>query len=158
MLTAGAFLCANQLFFILITQTLGTPPWPLLLAGWALVGASYSAVLIPSGRLIRRSAESGVRPSLFAAQFSLSHVCWLLTYPLAGWAVARYGLPISFLFLGSIAIVGVMAAMRLWRSEELTPVHAHPDLPQDHPHLKEHGGRNHAHVLYIDELHPRWPN
>ena len=71
---------------------------------------------------------------------------------------SAFGPSLFLLFLCSIAIVGVMAAMRLWRSEELTPVHAHPDLPQDHPHLKEHGGRNHAHVLYIDELHPRWPN
>lgn len=41
-------------------------------------------MLTPTGRLLRRSAEAGDRPALFAAQFVLSHACWLLTYPLAG--------------------------------------------------------------------------
>lgn len=158
MLAAGAFLCAVQLFFIFLTQTIGTPPWLVLLLGWALIGASYSSVLIPSGRLVRRSAESAARPSLFAAQFSLSHVCWLLTYPLAGWALARYGLPLSFALLGAIAIAGVATATLIWRSEESMLAHLHPEIPKDHPHFKEHGiGADHAHVFYIDQLHRRWP-
>lgn len=47
-----------------------------------LVGLGYSAVLTPSGRLLRRSAHAQDRPALFAAQFALSHACWLVTYPL----------------------------------------------------------------------------
>lgn len=158
MLTAAAVLCIIQLLLIALTQTIGTPPWSLLLVGWALVGASYAAVLIPSGRLVRRSAESETRPSLFAAQFSLSHVCWLLTYPLAGWALARFGLPTSFIVLGGIACLATAAAMLVWRGEETVIAHSHPDLPSDHPHLRKHssGGR-HEHTFYIDQLHRRWP-
>lgn len=159
MLVAGALLCAMQLVFILVTQTVGTPAWPLLVTGWSLIGAFYAGVLIPTGRLIRRSANASDRPSVFAAQFSLSHVCWLLTYPLAGWTVARYGLPTSFLLLGSVAIAGVVAATMLWRGESLVLSHSHPDLPKDHPHLKAHGeGTDHAHTFFVDELHHRWPN
>jgi MFS family permease len=158
MLTAAVFLCVVQLLFIFVTQAVGIPSWTLILTGWALIGASYSAVLIPSGRLTRRSAESSARPSLFAAQFSLSHVCWLITYPLAGWAVARFGLPTSFLILGGIAFIATAAAMMLWRDEKTTIAHAHPDLPSDHPHLREHGRSDkHEHVFYIDQLHRRWP-
>lgn len=137
MLTAAAALSAIQLLLIALTQTLGTPRWPLLLTSWALVGASYAAVLIPSGRLVRRSAEAETRPSLFATQFSLSHVCWLLTYPLAGWVLTRYGLPTSFIVLGGIACLATAAAMFVWRDEKSTIAHNHPELPSDHPHLLE---------------------
>jgi MFS family permease len=158
MLTAAVALCAIQLLLIVLTQTVGTPPFPLLLTSWALVGASYAAVLIPSGRLVRRSAESEARPSLFAAQFSLSHVCWLLTYPLAGWILARFDLSTSFIVLGSIACLATAAAMFVWRDEESAIAHKHPELPSDHPHLLKHGlGGRHEHVFYIDQLHKRWP-
>ncbi|ELP66950.1 transporter, major facilitator family protein, partial [Streptomyces turgidiscabies Car8] len=63
----------------------GSWRWPALLAAWAAFGAACSTVLTPTGRLIRRAAPAEARTSAFAAQFSLSHSCWLLTYPLAGW-------------------------------------------------------------------------
>lgn len=59
--------------------------WPVLLTTWVLLGIAYSAVQTPTGPLLRRSAQAGDRPVLFAAQFALSHACWLLSYPLAGW-------------------------------------------------------------------------
>uniref|UniRef100_UPI003ADE4560 MFS transporter n=2 Tax=Paracoccus sp. T5 TaxID=3402161 RepID=UPI003ADE4560 len=65
--------------------------WPMLLGAWFFVGLGYSAVLTPSGRLLRRSAHAEDRPALFAAQFALSHACWLLAYPLSGWLMSRFG-------------------------------------------------------------------
>ncbi|WP_412509857.1 MFS transporter, partial [Roseovarius sp. SYSU LYC5161] len=65
--------------------------WPALLGAWLLVGLGYSAVLTPSGRLLRRSAHAEDRPALFAAQFALSHACWLVTYPLSGWLMTQFG-------------------------------------------------------------------
>jgi hypothetical protein len=65
--------------------------WPVLLGAWLLVGLGYSAVLTPSGRLLRRSAHAEDRPALFAAQFALSHACWLVTYPLSGWLMTQFG-------------------------------------------------------------------
>ena len=64
--------------------------WFILLGAWLLVGLGYSAVLTPSGRLLRRSAHAGDRPALFAAQFALSHACWLVTYPLSGWLLTPF--------------------------------------------------------------------
>jgi hypothetical protein len=68
------------------------PSWPALLPVWTLLGLDNGLVLTPSGRLPRRSAHAGDRPALFAAQFALSHACWLLTYPLAGGLGATIGL------------------------------------------------------------------
>ncbi|MFE2305840.1 MFS transporter [Streptomyces sp. NPDC059411] len=92
--------------------------WPALLAAWAAFGAACSMVLTPTGRLIRRSAPPEERTSAFAAQFSLSHACWLLTYPLAGWVGAAAGLLWAVASLGLIAFTAAVAAVRLWPSED----------------------------------------
>src|SRR5690606_4469397 len=47
---------------------------------WAVIGAGNGLVLTPTGRVLRRSARAEDRPALFAAQFSRSHVAWLITY------------------------------------------------------------------------------
>ena len=94
------------------------PNYLWLLPLWFLIGAGYSMAQTPSGRLLRRSSAAEDRPALFAAQFALSHACWLITYPLAGWAGARFGLPAAALLLAIIAAGGILAATRLWPSKE----------------------------------------
>jgi MFS family permease len=134
------------------------PGYAALLPLWFLLGAGYSLALTPSGRLLRRSAHAEDRPAIFAAQFALSHACWLITYPIAGWAGARLGLPVAALLLAGIAVVGIIAAMRVWPPEVAAVRHDHPDLLPDHPHLADHGGSGrHEHAFVIDGLHPRWP-
>ncbi|MFD8076857.1 MFS transporter [Streptomyces sp. NPDC059718] len=88
--------------------------WPALLALWAAFGGACSMVLTPTGRLIRRAAPPAERTAAFAAQFSLSHSCWLLTYPLAGWLGATVGLLPAVGALGVIALAGGLVAGRLW--------------------------------------------
>jgi H+ antiporter protein len=157
MLPAAALLGVVLLAFAAATWT-GTINWVALLVTWVFLGIGYSAVQTPTGRLLRRSAQAEDRPALFAAQFALSHACWLLTYPLAGWLGAAAGIPITLGVLGLVTLLGFVLAARLWPAadpEEL--VHAHPDLPRDHPHLREHHGHAHAHAFTIDELHRRWP-
>lgn len=88
-----------------------------LLIVWGALGIGYSLTLTPSGRLLRRSSEPEDRPALFAAQFALSHLCWLLTYPLAGWAGARLGLPVTALMLCALAALGLVLALRVWPKE-----------------------------------------
>ncbi|MCZ8186328.1 MAG: MFS transporter [Beijerinckiaceae bacterium] len=93
------------------------PNYLWLLPLWFAMGAGYSMAQTPSGRLLRRSSLAEDRPALFAAQFALSHACWLITYPLAGWAGAKFGLPIAALLLAGLAACGVLAAVQLWPSE-----------------------------------------
>ena len=59
-----------------------------LIALWAVIGFGFSLTQTPIGRIINRSACGADRDAVFAAQFALSHACWLVTYPLAGW-IAR---------------------------------------------------------------------
>ena len=54
-----------------------------------VLGAGASLIQTPAGRLLRRSCHEVDRPRVFAAQFALSHACWLIAYPLAGWLGAR---------------------------------------------------------------------
>lgn len=129
--------------------------WPVLLGAWLLVGLGYSAVLTPSGRLLRRSAHAEDRPALFAAQFALSHACWLVTYPLSGWLMTQFGPVAALGTLAALAGVGALSTLRLWPQEDPEILeHSHDNLPLDHPHLK--GTRRHAHPFVVDDQHPRW--
>ncbi|MFH8258958.1 MFS transporter [Streptomyces roseolus] len=139
-----------------------TAAWPALLALWLCLGAATSAVLTPGGRLLRRSAAAADLPGLFAAHFSLSHGCWLLTYPLAGWLASRAGLAASAAALGAVALAAALAAARLWpRRDPEELAHTHPELPVGHPHMADapDGGpaRVHVHAFRIDALHRHWP-
>jgi predicted MFS family arabinose efflux permease len=134
----------------------------VLLLVWFVVGVGYSLAQTPSGRLLRRSSHAEDRPALFAAQFALSHACWLVTYPLAGWAGASLGLSATAMLLAIIATAGTLAAMYLWPSADPEIIeHSHDALPASHPHWKEgnpDGRHCHAHPFVIDDLHASWPN
>lgn len=160
MLAGAAVITAGLLLGFLAARW-----YAVLLPLWFVLGSGYSLAQTPSGRLLRRSAHEEDRPALFAAQFALSHACWLITYPLAGWLGAKAGLTISFIALGSLAGASVLLAAYLWRggdARELT--HSHDGLAPGHPHLMAAGAGSpgsrtrHAHEYVIDDDHPRWPS
>lgn len=147
---------------LLWTAAPGNFGWPTLIPAWALLGMAYAGIVTPGGRLLRRSAQPDDLPSLFAAQFSLSHACWLLAYPLAGWLGATAGLGAALTALSVLALAGLIAAWRAWPAHDPQIVsHLHPELAAGHPHWQEHSpspdGAGHAHAYVIDELHSRWP-
>jgi H+ antiporter protein len=138
------------------------PNYAFLLPLWFVLGLGYSLAQTPSGRLLRRSSQPEDRPALFAAQFALSHACWLITYPVAGWLGAKVGLPVTFAALGLLAAVAVFAATRLWPAEDPDEIeHTHDGLDADHPHLSgampTGQGHRHSHAFVIDSHHPEWP-
>lgn len=130
-----------------------------LLALWFVLGVGYSMVQTPSGRLLRRSSTPEDRPALFAAQFALSHGCWLLTYPLAGWLGARAGLDVSFVTLAVLGGASAVVATRVWsKVDPLELEHSHEGLGADHPHVSElAAGNRHTHTYVIDDEHRHWP-
>jgi H+ antiporter protein len=131
--------------------------WPALLVTWTILGIGYSAVMTPSGRLLRRSAHPADRPAVFAAQFALSHACWLLTYPLAGWLGSSAGILATLLVLAALTFAGVLIAWSVWPAMDADVIpHEHPELPSGHPHLQGKLSQ-HAHAYVIDNLHHRWP-
>lgn len=135
--------------------------WPFFLLTLFVIGVGYSMTQTPSGCLLRRFATADDRSAVFAAQFSLSHLCWLLTYPLAGQIGIAAGLPAAFGVLAVVALLGTLSAWALWSAndaEEL--VHSHGDDDASLAHLETgepHGAGRHKDAYAIDELHLRWP-
>jgi MFS family permease len=154
---AGAMTLLLLAFAAIAAQLPHAVPWTGLLIVWMALGASYSAAQVPTGRLLRRSAHAADRPSLFAAQFALSHACWLVTYPLAGWLGAAAGMPATALALAALAALGSALACVLWPAADPEAItHEHADLAATHPHL-DGGGPTHRHAYVIDDLHRHWP-
>jgi predicted MFS family arabinose efflux permease len=85
---------------------------------WLALGAGLSLVQTPSGLLVRRSGSAEERPALFAAQFSLSHACWLATYPIAGVLGSTLGLAPTAWLLAALAAVAVVLAARAWPASD----------------------------------------
>jgi len=150
-----------------------------LLPIWFLLGAGSSLVQTPTGRLLRRSAREGDRPAIFGAQFALSHACWLIAYPLAGWVGGTVGLPVAFAVLAAIALAATAMALVLWPADDPRELaHKHAELDHEHlhvhdehhrhehegwegpePHRHPHGHAplHHTHAFVIDLHHPTWP-
>ena len=142
--------------------TSGSWQWPTLIAIWTVIGLGSGAVLTPAGNVIRRSSAPQDRPALFSAQFSLSHACWLLAYPIAGWVATEVGYTITWAILAVLATIGMTAARLCWPAHDPEQVeHRHPADIADPAHIKDAtqtaDGYVHTHQLVIDQLHRRWP-
>ena len=87
---------------------------PILMSIWLCSGLGYSAVLTPVGRLLATCSTGDDRPSLFSAQFALSHACWLITYPLAGWGGAMLGQAGIAIVLAAVSAAATATCIRLW--------------------------------------------
>ena len=160
MLGAAAMLSVGLGVMAWISASVPAGPafWYLLLGGWLILGVAYSMSLTPSGRLLKRSANADDRPALFAAQFALCHVCWLICYPLVGKLGASVSMTAAFAAMSAIAFVGTLAAVLLWpsRDPDLVP-HEHPELGGDHEHVRsQHASGATSHAYVIDDLHPEW--
>ena len=134
------------------------PSYETLIALWVVLGAGYSLAQTPSGRILRRSSNAQDRPALFAAQFALSHACWLITYPVAGWLGTTFSITAAFGGLAVIAGAAWVLSKSIWdpRFEIEVVAHRHDDLPADHPHVQ--GGKQHAHPFVINDEHRKWPD
>ncbi|USX55073.1 MFS transporter [Lentzea sp. HUAS12] len=141
---------AFTLVVVLSAGTVFAGHWLTLLVLWALIGAGCALALTPGARLLRRSADPADRPALFAADFALSHACWLLCYPLAGWVATTFGIATAFVVLGVLTAAGAVVALGLW------PTHD-PEVVE-HEHRDPEGGVwTHSHEFHINSDHLRWP-
>lgn len=115
MLLGCAVLPLGLVAVALLAGAQGSPAaWAGILATWFGLGAATALVLTPSARLLRRASDDANRPAVFAAQFSLSHACFILTYPLAGILGSQLGLASTALVLAAIAAVAALGAARAW--------------------------------------------
>ncbi len=81
---------------------------------WALIGIGMALVITPTGKVLRASVEPNAIPGTFAAQFSLSHLAWLITYPIAGWLGTNVGFAAAWSALAALAGAGAIGALLLW--------------------------------------------
>lgn len=88
--------------------------WGVLGGCWFALGAGTALVNTPAARLLRAQAGESELPAVFSAQFSLSHACFLLTYPIAGWLGVRAGHAVPAGLLAVLATLATSTAARLW--------------------------------------------
>ncbi|WP_020667819.1 MFS transporter [Amycolatopsis nigrescens] len=160
---AGVLLTGMAAAIALSTANSGAWRWPAALAVWAMIGAGTGLVLTPVGRVLRRSTAAGDRPAIFAAQFSLSHACWLLAYPVAGWLSTEAGFTTTWSVLAVLALTGATSTVRSWPRldpELVEHIHHHPATDPAHltdaEQIRPDRWR-HTHSYVIDDNHPRWP-
>ncbi|SEL72569.1 MFS transporter [Rhodococcus maanshanensis] len=163
MLAGGAVLIAGLGSAVALSAADGGDwRWVAAIGVWAVVGAGTAAVLTPTGQVLRRSSQPADRPALFAAQFSLSHLAWLVTYPIAGWLTTT-GLTTTWAVLAVIATIGIAVAVRMWpRHDPAEITHLHEAGSIDPARLVDAdrvGDRlyRHTHVFVIDAEHRHWP-
>ena len=110
--------CVAAVTFGAAAQAGSGPGAWLLPALWFLLGAGNSTILTPSARLLREASTEQTRPYVFTAQFSLSHACYIVAYPLAGWLGAAAGLGTAAAALTILAILGSGAAFAAWPARD----------------------------------------
>jgi predicted MFS family arabinose efflux permease len=114
---AGAVLIVVALTGVttmLIVAPAASVAWGGFTVGWTVLGAATSLITTPSARLLRYESSADVRTTVFTAQFSLSHACFFVTYPLAGWVGALAGQPVAVAVLTALAAAAGVAAFRMW--------------------------------------------
>ena len=110
--TVAAGLAVTTLVLVIAPPT--TTGWIVLGAVWIVLGAGTSLITTPSARLLRAYSDEQNRSSVFTAQFSLSHACFILTYPLAGWVGAQIGQVVASLASTVLATLAALVAARIW--------------------------------------------
>lgn len=173
MLAGGVLLTAGLALGITVPTLL----W--LLPVWFIIGIGSSLIQTPAGRQLRRSSREGDRAAVYSAQFAMSHLCWLICYPLAGWAGITIGLEATFATLGLICLAATLLALRLWPAKEPAVFeHTHEEVlhehlhvhdehhqhdhegwegPEPHRHPHRHKPLRHSHAFTVDLHHPVWP-
>ncbi|SDU10588.1 MFS transporter [Amycolatopsis keratiniphila] len=85
---------------------------------WVAIGGGMALIITPTGRVLRRTVDPAGIPEVFAAQFSLSHLAWLVTYPIAGWVATNAGFTATWTVLAGLAAIGAVTALAVWRRDE----------------------------------------
>lgn len=175
MLTSCTLMSFVLLCMSLLPQLLG------LLIGWFLLGACLSFAQTPIGSLLKQSSNEEDRAAVFSAHFSLSHLAWMITYPLAGWLVLSIGLSMTFTLLSLLSFGAIVIAFKLWPTHDPDSLihshqpqqhshshtqdahhphsHSHATAHEniDHEHSHSHTALKHEHKFVIDRHHRDWP-
>ncbi len=110
----GAFLTSLTSLSSIFIQS-----YEALLLSWSCFGFLSSFILVPIGQILREETNVNDRTAIFGAQFSLSHACWLISYPVIGYLLVFGGLKISFFIIAVIVFITTSTAWYLWNSSSV---------------------------------------
>lgn len=96
--------------------------WFVLLGTWVVLGMGTSLVNTPSSRLLADASTPQNRNLVYTAQFALSHACFLITYPIAGW-LGAVNLTAAAVALAVIGLLAGLAAI-IYARQALAPERA----------------------------------
>ncbi|TXS81279.1 MFS transporter [Streptomyces sp. sk2.1] len=109
---AGVLVGGTTAAVTLIAADLAT--WTGTAIIWTVIGIGMALIITPTGKVLRASVGRNEIPEAFAAQFSLSHLAWLITYPVAGWLGTSAGFTLAWSVLAVLAGAGAIGALLLW--------------------------------------------
>lgn len=147
------------------------PNWWGFLLCWFILGVGLSLMSVPSGMIVRMSCRKEDSINYFSANFSLSHFCWLIMYPLSGFLGVKFGLSITFIIFAIIAFVALIFAYKIYPSpDNIELEHTHKKIVHEHFFIDDglhdfndtiekhtHKKLTHKHKFVIDLHHDRWP-
>jgi len=153
------------------------PNYLQLLPIWFLIGIGWSMVQTPAGKVVNQSSSPKDRASYFSAQFSLSHACWMIAYPVSGQLSTWLGIETTAFMFGIGVLGTTIVGAIIWPAndpeilqhthEKMNHVHrhahdehhphSHDALDSPHIHEHQHDSQTHSHVFVIDDHHPQWP-
>ncbi|MWA16259.1 MFS transporter [Streptomyces sp. BA2] len=96
----------------------GLSTWAGTAIIWTVIGIGMALIITPTGKVLRASVARNAIPEAFAAQFSLSHLAWLITYPIAGWLGTSAGFTVAWSVLAVLTGAGATASVLLWPRHE----------------------------------------
>ncbi|OJV93600.1 MAG: MFS transporter [Microbacterium sp. 67-17] len=102
--------------------------WWMTLGTWAALGAGTALVTTPSAILLAEASTPSNRNLVYTAQFALSHACFLITYPLAGW-LGVVSLTAAAVALTAIGAAAAIAAQTTRGARELHAAQNVGDTP-----------------------------
>ena len=117
-----ALLVGGALLAFVLLPGLLVPPFAVLVVLWVLNGGGQALISIASSTLLAEHTFDDERGRVYAAQFALTHACWLVTYPAIGYLVAWRGSPATLTLAGGACLL-VTIAVVLYRGSTGSHVH-----------------------------------
>ncbi|RXK11908.1 MFS transporter [Halarcobacter mediterraneus] len=166
----GSFILSLGLLFSSLN-----PNTILFLLLWFFLGVGLSLIQVPAGFLVRISCKEEDSTNYFTANFSLSHLCWMIAYPLSGYMGVTYGLSTTFILFSFLCVSSTIIAYKIYPNpDKLELKHTHKEFFHYHENeeskhhgegktIKEENGHwhkefTHKHKFVIDMHHRQWPN
>lgn len=128
MVTGAGVLVGGTIAAVALTAS-GLASWIGTAIVWTVIGVGMALVITPTGSVLRASVRPNAIPEAFAAQFSLSHLAWLITYPIAGWLGTNGGFTLTWSILAALAGAGAIGALLLWPHDDRQSAGTPPATP-----------------------------